>query len=118
MVDLLRHRERMERIKQEKGSQGNDVKQYYTELTDALRVYMENRFGFNAMAMTSDEIIAHLSEQPDKVWIDEIRTLFNMSDLVKFAKATPEAEQNEGAYTAAWDFVQQTMPVEEQEEEE
>jgi hypothetical protein len=39
------------------------------------------------------------------------------ADLVKFAKATPEAEQNEGAYTAAWEFVQQTMPKEEQQEE-
>lgn len=98
----------MERIKQEKGSQGNDVKQYYTELTDALRVYMENRFGFNAMEMTSDEIIAHLNEQPDKEWIGELRTLFNMSDLVKFAKYQPLINENHMNLIAAIDFVNQT----------
>ena len=75
----------MERIKKEKGSQGDDVKQYYTELTDALRVYMEGRFGFNAMEMTSDEIIAHLNEQPDKEWIGELRTLF----LAQRARSEP-----------------------------
>lgn len=111
----------MERIKKEKGSQGDDVKQYYTELTDALRVYMEGRFGFNAMEMTSDEIIAHLNEQPDKEWIGELRTLFNMSDLVKFAKYQPLINENHMNLITAIDFVNKTkveevapaVPVEE-----
>ena len=34
------------------------------------------------------------------------------ADLVKFAKAVPEAEENEAAYRAAWDFVEQTKPEE------
>ena len=50
--------------------------------------------------------------------VDVREDIVREADLVKFAKATPEAEQNEGAYTAAWDFVQQTMPKEEQQEEE
>jgi hypothetical protein len=37
---------------------------------------------------------------------------------VKFAKALPEAEQNEATYSAAWDFVEQTKPVEEVEDDE
>ena len=98
----------MERIKQAKGSQSDDVKQYYTELTDALRVYMEERFGFNAMEMTSDEIIAQLNEQPDKEWINELRTLFNMSDLVKFAKYQPLINENHMNLITAIDFVNQT----------
>ena len=98
----------MERIKKEKGSQGDDVKQYYTELTDALRVYMEGRFGFNAMEMTSDEIIARLNEQPDKEWIGELRTLFNMSDLVKFAKYQPLINENHMNLITAIDFVNKT----------
>ena len=98
----------MDRIKEEKSWQRDDVKQYYTELTDALRVYMEERFGFNAMEMTSDEIIAHLSEQPDKEWIDELRTLFNMSDLVKFAKYKPLINENDMNLITAIDFVNKT----------
>lgn len=98
----------MNRIKEEKSWQREDVKQYYTELTDTLRVYMEERFGFNAMEMTSDEIIAHLSEQPDKEWIDELRTLFNMSDLVKFAKYKPLINENDMNLITAIDFVNKT----------
>ena len=48
----------MERIREEKSWQRDDVKQYYTELTDTLRTYMEERFGFNAMEMTSEETIS------------------------------------------------------------
>ena len=98
----------MDRIKEEKSWQRDDVKQYYTELTDALRVYMEDRFGFNAMEMTSDEIIAHLNEQPDKEWIGELRTLFTMSDLVKFAKYKPLINENDMNLIAAIDFVNRT----------
>lgn len=98
----------MERIKNEKGWQKDDVKQYYTELTDALRVYMEERFGFNAMEMTSDEIIAHLSEQPDKEWIGELRELFSMSDLVKFAKYKPLINENDMNLINAIDFINKT----------
>lgn len=98
----------MERIKGEKSWQKEDVKQYYTELTDALRVYMEERFGFNAMEMTSDEIIAQLNEQPDKEWIGELRELFQMSDLVKFAKYKPLINENDMNLINAIDFINKT----------
>ena len=98
----------MDRIKEEKSWQRDDVKQYYTELTDALRTYMEERFGFNAMEMTSDEIIAQLNELPDKEWIGELRTLFQMSDLVKFAKYKPLINENDMNLITAIDFVNKT----------
>ena len=98
----------MARIKEEKSWQRDDVKQYYTELTDVLRTYMEERFGFNAMEMTSSEIIDHLNEQPDKEWIDELRALFTMSDLVKFAKYKPLINENDMNLINAIDFVNET----------
>ena len=112
----------MDRIKSEKSWQKDDVKQYYTELTDALRQYMEARFGFNAMEMTSDEIIEKLSEQPDKEWIGELRELFQMSDLVKFAKFKPLINENDMNLINAIDFINKTkveeaMPTEPQVQE-
>ena len=47
----------IERIKNEKVWQKGEPKEYYTELTDALRTYIKDRFGFNALEMTSTEII-------------------------------------------------------------
>ena len=98
----------MERIKSEKSWQRDDVKVFYTELTDTLREYMEGRFGFNAKEMTSDEIIAHLNQQPDKEWIGELRELFQMSDLVKFAKYQPLINENDMNLINAIDFINKT----------
>ena len=94
-------------------------KLYYSTLTDILRTYLDGQFKVAAMEMTTDEIVEALRkvELPQKAAMD-IVDILREADLVKFAKATPEAEQNEGAYTAAWEFVQQTMPKEEQQEEE
>ena len=98
----------MERIKEEKAWQHDDIKGFYTELTDALRTYMQDRFGFNAMEMTSCEIIRKLDEQPDKEWIAELRNLFNMSDLVKFAKYKPLINENDMNLINAIDFINKT----------
>ena len=65
------------------------------------------------MEMTSDEIIEAVRgvELPQKSAMD-LADILREADLVKFAKATPEAEENESAFRAAWDFVEQTKPVE------
>jgi hypothetical protein len=83
---------------------------------------MEERFGFNAMEMTSDEIIAQLNQQPDKEWIGELRELFQMSDLVKFAKYKPLINENDMNLINAIDFINKTkveeaMPTEPQVQE-
>lgn len=39
----------IERIKNEKVWQKGLPKEYYTELTDTLRTYIKDRFGFNAL---------------------------------------------------------------------
>ena len=44
----------------------------------------------------------------------ELTALLREADLVKFAKATPEAACNEEAYQWAYYFVEETKPVEEQ----
>ena len=57
---ILPHQKAMkkiEKIKEEKLSVSVDQKEYYTQLTDTLRNYIEERFGFSAMEMTSSEII-------------------------------------------------------------
>lgn len=102
----------MERIRSEKSRLHEDPKRYYTELTDVLRNYMEERFGFNAKGMTSDEIIAQLSQQPNKSCINELRELFSLSDLVKFAKYKPLINENDMNLINAIDFIQKTKQEE------
>ena len=44
----------------------------------------------------------------------DLTAILRDGDLVKFAKATPDAETNENAYLKAYYFVEETKPVEEQ----
>lgn len=97
--------------------QNGNFKAYYSELTDILRTYLVGRYGVGAMEMTSDEIIEAIrpiseEELPKKASMDLVAILRD-ADLVKFAKFEPEAEQNEGYYTKAYYFVEETKQQEE-----
>lgn len=98
----------IERIKADKSLRMTDPKAYYTELTDVLRTYMEERFGFNAMEMTSSEIIDKLRETNDKDSIKDLMYLFQTADLVKFAKHAPLMNENDMNLVNAVDFINQT----------
>ena len=94
-------------------------KLYYSTLTDILRRYIAARFEVGAMEMTSDEIIAAMREvELQKKAAMDMADVLRAADLVKFAKAIPESDENEAAYQAVWDFVELTKPVEEQPTEE
>ena len=93
--------------------QNDKHKLYYSTLTDILRTYIAGRWGIGAMEMTSDEIIVAMRtvEIPEKSRMELTAVLMD-ADLVKFAKFTPEAEQNESDYTKVYYFVEETKPVE------
>ncbi len=104
----------IERIKNEKVWQKGQPKEYYTELTDTIRTYIKNRFGFNALEMTSVEIIDKLLEIDDKCAIFDLRTLFQTADLVKFAKHNPLMNENDVNLINAIDFVNDTKEKEDE----
>lgn len=98
----------IERIKAEKIWQKGRAKEYYTELTDTIRTYIKERFGFNALEMTSSEIIDKLLEAKDKESIEDLKNLFQTSDLVKFAKHDPLMNENDMNLVNAIDFINET----------
>ncbi len=98
----------IERIKEEKMSVSEDQKTYYTLLTDVVRKYINERFGFNAMEMTSTEIIARLREDGDQKMIDELNELFVTADLVKFAKYSTLINENDANLVSAIEFINTT----------
>ena len=102
----------IERIKQEKVWQKGQPKEYYTELTDTLRTYIKERFHFNALEMTSGEIIEKLLETNDKQAIADLRELFQTADLVKFAKHNPLMNENDANLLNAIDFINDTKEQE------
>jgi hypothetical protein len=109
----------LESLSSQKLWQNNKHKLYYTRLTDILRQYMEGRWGVAAMEMTTDETVAALAqvEIPEDE-LAHLRGILRSADLVKFAKQTPAAEENETAWTRAYYFVEGTKPTEQEKPEE
>lgn len=115
---LLPHQKAMkeiEQLKAERMPSSEDQKLYYTRLTDAIRRYIDERFGFNAMEMTSQDIIDRLSGKGDAVMLDELRDLFRTADLVKFAKYSTLINENDRNLMSAVEFIgatKQDKPIE------
>ena len=98
----------IERIKSERKWAEEDSKEYYTLLTDTLRNYIRDRYGFNAMEMTSSEIIDRLISENNEEALDELREIFRTADLVKFAKYSTLINENDANLVAAVEYVNQT----------
>lgn len=87
-------------------------KEYYTELTDILREYLNSRFGINAMEKTSREIMSALGKNPEtKDKRNYLRQILSIADFVKFAKIRPLPDDCVQSYDNAYDFITATKPV-------
>jgi hypothetical protein len=104
----------IERIKSEKVWQKGRTKEYYTELTDAIRAYISGRFLFNALEMTSSEIIDRLLEVTNTEDLKDLKDLFSTADLVKFAKYNPQMTENDINLITAVQFINQTQQSDEE----
>lgn len=93
-------------------------REYFTRLTDILRVYLEKRFGINAMEMTTNQIISTLADNTEvKEKRGYMREILDIADFVKFARVRPLPADNIASYENAVKFVEETKPVEPAEEE-
>jgi preprotein translocase subunit YajC len=79
----------LDRIKSEKIWQKEKTKQYYSEVTDVLRNYIEDRFELRAMEQTTDEILDGFKSRKDLLSeksFTNLSQILSVADLVKFAK--------------------------------
>jgi hypothetical protein len=105
----------LDRIKDEKLWQKEKTKQYYSELTETLRVYIEDRYGIPAMEQTSDETIESFRIRKDLLNVRDfghLKSILSLADLVKFAKYKPLPDEDSLTLTNAYLFVNDTKPVE------
>jgi hypothetical protein len=107
--------ENLEKLRLKQLWQNNLVKEYYTELTDILRIYTEKELHINAVEMTSDELTDAIenSEIESKLeLLSLLRNTLPTADLVKFAKAMPLADEHDRSFKNVKQFVELTMPKE------
>lgn len=94
-----------------------NTKEYYTKLTDTLRAYMHDRFGFNAAEMTTSEIMDCLKKVDSEGNLNEVKEILEVADLVKFAKMHPAMSENDRNMTNAIEYVNVTKNVEEEKQQ-
>ena len=102
---------KLKELQDKKLWQQGEVKQYYSELSDVLREYLEKRYVIKTYEKTTEEIFAalkhkDLNEENRNVLYGVLLT----ADLVKFAKEQPLPVENEQSIENAMDFVVKTKP--------
>jgi len=101
--------EELEALRLKKLWQSDKIKEYYSELTDIVREYIEAQFGVQAVEMTTDEILYGLKNAGINAQaMGKLSGTLQTADLVKFAKAQPHALENDAVLTYSVDFVQET----------
>ena len=107
--------------------QKNKIKQYYVELTDIVRTYIEKELKIPALESTTNELMETITDFnassaldiPQDV-IDKLRILLKDSDLVKFAKYKPlsnEIELHRNTAAEVIDGIKTTLEKEEEKKE-
>lgn len=105
----------LEQVKVKNLCQRGLEKQYYTELSDIVRTYIEKRYYIHAMEQTSDETISAVENfvEDEEVML-KLKELLKMSDLVKFAKYHPLQNENDLCLMGAYFFINKTKKEPEQ----
>lgn len=99
----------LEKTRGQKLWQNNKQKQFYTQVTDALRQYMADRYEIPALEETTAEIFGDMKDkQVDQQLLDRVKELFTTADYVKFAKHNASDLENEEAIPTAVRFVNET----------
>lgn len=101
----------LEAIKKERTWENGEDKAFVSKLTHVIRSYIEGRYDISALEYTSQEIIKKLHESQSAEQLDMLRNTLNVSDLIKFAKASATDETYESFVNKAIDWVHSTKPI-------
>lgn len=103
---------RLDSIKKEEPWRDGKLKDFYSAITDTIRLYLEQQFKLPALESTSEEILLlcrRANFKPEV--ITRLDELLNLSDLVKFAKEAPTEASHRRTIEIAYDLVLQTKPA-------
>lgn len=91
-------------------SQGR-TQEYYFRLTETARDYLGRLYGFDALEMTTDELLGELRRRPTRgLEFDGLAAFLHGCDLVKFARREPTDGDAKGAMDAARTLIERTRP--------
>lgn len=99
----------LNKLKEEKIWRSGQLKEYYTQLTDTLRHYIERRYDIPSPEFTTIETISELNKKEiDPKSLNDLNYILQLADMVKFAKSTPIVTENENCLDLSYKFVENT----------
>ena len=103
----------LEELRRKEMWQAGKVKEYYTELTDIVRNYLEEAWNINSTDMTSDETLEayHDSKAYNEDCETKLRQMLRTADMVKFAKGEPLPNEHTQAMNHAVEFVDKLAEI-------
>lgn len=85
--------------------------EYFDRVSDVVRRYLGDRYGFEGLERTSEELLALLGRVvPPVPVLPEVRRFLEEADLVKFARFTPSQEDCARLLGRAEELVRSTVP--------
>ncbi|UCG35654.1 MAG: hypothetical protein JSW17_02335 [Candidatus Omnitrophota bacterium] len=86
------------------------MKEYYSELSNIIRRYIEERFKIRAPEMTTEEFFLSIKDATffSKEQVKLLKEFLSHCDMVKFAKHIPAQKEIDESFAAAERFIDQT----------
>ena len=102
--------ERLNSLRKQNLPQQGQVKEYYTQLSDIVRRYIEDRFRIRAPEMTTQEFLEYLKNSEDLTPEHKgfLKDFLNSCDMVKFAKYGPSLAETEESFRFALKLIEET----------
>lgn len=105
--------QRLEKLRQQQLWQQDMVKEYYTELTDTVRVYLEESYGIQSTEMTTYQTLEAFRgcRGCNEENASTLGQILQAADMVKFAKSSPQPYQHDLALNQSITFVKNTAAL-------
>ena len=104
---------RLEALLSQKLVEQGLFKEFYNDISEILRDYIEARFGIRAPEQTTEEFLETLRHSPDvfsKSHTELLNNFLNHTDLVKYARVTPSQADINQIIDDTRAFIRDTIP--------
>ncbi|MFA7082105.1 MAG: hypothetical protein WC135_05770 [Bacteroidales bacterium] len=106
--------ESLEELRTKRLYENGRIKEYFSEVSDILRVYLDDRFSITAIEMTTDDIFNEIGEKAiiNKDSFTLLEYILKYADLVKFAKHIPDSFIGDKCMKDSLEFISKTKLIE------
>jgi len=102
----------LHKLKDEKVYAQTDLKNFYSQVSEIYRTYLEDRYRFSALEYSTTEILSELNLLiDDTVLKDDAKRILNLSDLIKYAKGLSSENEAIRSIDLTENFINKTKAI-------